>query len=153
LLRPFQLYYPFSLFVELAPWLAVLGYTVVHCWRHRHPRADVLVACVAVTLAILSFAGKLRRHYVLPVLPLCAVLMAWALVELFDRAAVRERIAGSVTGDVTDRDGAVQWLRAQSLLARLLGAQVALIALAVIALAWLAFRPLCAMPVAWARAV
>lgn len=90
-LRPLRLYYPWALVWGVVPWLVVLGWTVVHCWKTRHPDALVLVGGILVSLAVLSFAGKLRQHYVLPLIPLCAVLAAWASVALYERAREEER--------------------------------------------------------------
>jgi len=82
-LRPLRFYYPAILIVGLLPWIVVLGFTVVDIWKRREPAALVLASCVLVSLLLVSFAGKLRAHYVLPLLPLCAALMAGSLVRLW----------------------------------------------------------------------
>jgi 4-amino-4-deoxy-L-arabinose transferase-like glycosyltransferase len=85
-LRPLRLYYFGAILMASVPWIVPLGLSVVHCWKRRHPNALVIASGILVSLFFLSFAGKLRQHYILPLLPLCAVLSAWASVELFDRA-------------------------------------------------------------------
>ena len=81
-LRPLRFYYPAVLIVGILPWIVALGFTVVDIWRRREPAALVLASCVLVSLLLVSFAGKLRAHYVLPLLPLCAALMAGSLLRL-----------------------------------------------------------------------
>ena len=85
-LRPLSLYYPQTVLLSLTPWLVPLGLAVVHCWKRRHPNALMLAFGILVSLVFLSFVGKLRQHYVMPFIPLCAVLAAWASVALHDRA-------------------------------------------------------------------
>jgi 4-amino-4-deoxy-L-arabinose transferase-like glycosyltransferase len=80
-LRPLRLYYPAAIVVGLAPWIVALGLAARGVWRRRHPSAVMLAACILVMLVCLSFAGKLRQHYVLPATPLCAVLAGAALVD------------------------------------------------------------------------
>ncbi|MGD8350970.1 MAG: glycosyltransferase family 39 protein [Gammaproteobacteria bacterium] len=81
-LRPLRFYYPAILIVGLLPWIVALGYTVVDTCKRREPAALVLASCVLVSLLMVSFAGKLRAHYVLPLLPLCTALMAGSLLRL-----------------------------------------------------------------------
>ncbi|MDH3241699.1 MAG: glycosyltransferase family 39 protein [Alphaproteobacteria bacterium] len=87
-LRPLRLYYPFSLLLAMVPWIALLGFGAVHCWKRRDPYALMMAFPILIAVACLSFVGKLRPHYVLPLVPAAAVLIAWATVELFDRARV-----------------------------------------------------------------
>jgi 4-amino-4-deoxy-L-arabinose transferase-like glycosyltransferase len=132
-LRPFRFYYPWAVTKGMIPWLAVFGLGIVHCWKRRHPNASMMIWPILITLAILCFVGKLRPHYVLPLIPLCAVLSAWAAVELFDRAR---------------QDADAGWL-----LHRLLSAQAVLIGLLLLAMGWLASHvdPLTGLPM-WPKA-
>jgi 4-amino-4-deoxy-L-arabinose transferase-like glycosyltransferase len=120
-LRPLRFYYPSAMVVGLAPWLVGIALALRDAWKRRHPSIVVLASCVVVTIVCLSFAGKLRHHYVLPATPLCAVLVAAAALDLF------ERVRG---GEVS-----VRTLRTLGL------AQAGFIGLALIAAAWLSLRP------------
>jgi 4-amino-4-deoxy-L-arabinose transferase-like glycosyltransferase len=142
-LRPLQLYYPMSVFAGLVPWLAVVGYTVVHCWRRRDPRAAVLVGSILVTLFFLSFAGKLRRHYVLRILPACTVLMAWAVAELHGRSVSAR--------DTATLAHAADAKRARITMRRLIGAQSALTVVGMVAIVCVAFADKCGTLAAWPR--
>lgn len=96
-LRPLHFYYPMTFVASLMPWAIPLGLAAVACWRRRNDTAALLVVPILVSLLVLSFAGKLRFHYVLPLIPLAAVLAAWAVVEFHDRVlsdtALRRRAA------------------------------------------------------------
>jgi 4-amino-4-deoxy-L-arabinose transferase-like glycosyltransferase len=83
-LRPLRFYFPAAVVAGFAPWLVALGLVARDLWRRRHPNGLVLGACVGVTIVALSFGGKLRHHYVLPVIPLLAVLGGAALVRWID---------------------------------------------------------------------
>jgi hypothetical protein len=89
-LRPLRFYYPSAIVVGLAPWLVGIALALRDAWKRRHPSIIVLATCVVVTIVCLSFAGKLRHHYVLPATPLCAVLVAAAAVDLFERIRAGE---------------------------------------------------------------
>jgi 4-amino-4-deoxy-L-arabinose transferase-like glycosyltransferase len=89
-LRPLRFFYPSAIVVGLAPWLVGIALALRDVWKRRHPSVVVLASCVVVTVVSLSFAGKLRHHYVLPAIPLCAVLAAAAAVDLFERVRVGE---------------------------------------------------------------
>jgi 4-amino-4-deoxy-L-arabinose transferase-like glycosyltransferase len=90
-LRPFRFYYPWTLVVGLVPWVVALGVTALVCWRIRPPNVALLGWMVLVSIAFLAFAGKLRHHYVLPLTPICSVLVAWALVRVRDGVPGNER--------------------------------------------------------------
>lgn len=83
-LRPLHFYYPAILVVGLAPWIILFGYTVMDVWKRRDPMALLLANCVLVSIFLVSFAGQHRPHYVLPLLPLCAALMAWSILAIID---------------------------------------------------------------------
>jgi len=85
--RPLRFYYPLILVASLAPWLIVVGKSAVDVCKRREPMALVLASCVLVALVLVSFSGKLRGHYVLPLVPLCAALMAWSILRAFDSVA------------------------------------------------------------------
>ena len=89
-LRPLRFYYPAMLIVGMAPWLVGIGLALRDVWKRRHPSVVVLASCVLVMLVCLSFAGKLRDHYVLPGVPLFAVLAAAAAVDLLQRIRAGE---------------------------------------------------------------
>jgi 4-amino-4-deoxy-L-arabinose transferase-like glycosyltransferase len=82
--RPLRFYYPLILVASLAPWMIAVGKSAVDVWKNREPAALVLASCVLVALVLVSFSGKLRGHYVLPLLPLCTALMAWSILRTFD---------------------------------------------------------------------
>jgi len=82
--RPLRLYYPLILVASLAPWLIVFGKTTVDVWKRRGPTVLLFASCVLVGLLLVSFSGKLRPHYILPLVPLCAALMAWTLLGALD---------------------------------------------------------------------
>jgi 4-amino-4-deoxy-L-arabinose transferase-like glycosyltransferase len=89
-LRPLRLFYPAAIIVGMAPWIVGVGLALRDAWKRRHPSIVVLASCVVVTVVSLSFVGKLRHHYVLPVTPLCAVLAAAAAVDLYQRIRAGE---------------------------------------------------------------
>jgi len=82
-IRPLRFYYPAILVVSVAPWLVVFGFTVVDVWKRRDPMASLLATCVLVAILLVSFSSQLRNHYVLPLLPVCAALMARSLLHAF----------------------------------------------------------------------
>jgi 4-amino-4-deoxy-L-arabinose transferase-like glycosyltransferase len=82
--RPLRLYYPAVLMFSMAPWLVAFAATVVDAWKHRDREVLFLINSVLVSLLLVSFAGKLREHYVLPLLPMCAVLIAATLRRAID---------------------------------------------------------------------
>lgn len=84
--RPLRFYFPLILIASLAPWLIAVGKAVIDVWKRREPTALMFASCVLVGLVLVSFSGKLRPHYILPLVPLCAALMAWALLGAFDTA-------------------------------------------------------------------
>jgi 4-amino-4-deoxy-L-arabinose transferase-like glycosyltransferase len=87
LLRPLRFYFPFALAVAMAPWVPLGLLAIVVSWRRRdHAPAAVLWTSVLVSLFFLGFSGKLRGHYVLPLLPLAAALAGWGVVWLWDAA-------------------------------------------------------------------
>ena len=79
--RPLRFYYPVILFVGLAPWLIVFATTLKDIWKRREHTILILACCVLVSVCLVSFAGKLRPHYLLPVMPICATLMAWSILN------------------------------------------------------------------------
>ena len=81
--RPLRFYYPLVLVLSLAPWLIVFGSTVMDLWKRREPVLMTVLICLLISVFLVSFAGKLRSHYVLPLLPLCATLMASSMLRLF----------------------------------------------------------------------
>jgi 4-amino-4-deoxy-L-arabinose transferase-like glycosyltransferase len=87
LLRPLRFYFPIALAKGMLPWVP-LGLLAVYAgWRRRdHPAAAVLGTTVLASLFVLGFSGKLRAHYVLPLLPLVAVLGAQGFVSWWDAA-------------------------------------------------------------------
>lgn len=85
-IRPLRFYYPAIVVYGLAPWTIALGAMVVDVWKRRDPAALLLANCVLVSLVLVSFAGKLRPQYVLPILPLCAALVAGSMLRAFDSA-------------------------------------------------------------------
>lgn len=89
-LRPLRFFYPTAIIVGIAPWIVGVGLALRDAWKRRHPSIVMLASCVLVTVACLSFAGKLRHHYVLPATPLCAVLVAAAAVDLHRRVRAGE---------------------------------------------------------------
>lgn len=89
--RPFRFYYPQTVVLAMVPWAVGLGLAVVYCFKRRHTNALMLAFSILISLLFLSFAGKLRQHYVLPLIPLLAVLTAWASVALHDRARDDEK--------------------------------------------------------------
>ena len=89
-LRPLRFFYPSAIVVGMAPWIVGIGLALRDAWKRRHPSIVVLASCIVVTVACLSFAGKLRHHYVLPATPLCAVLAAAAAVDLYQRVSAGE---------------------------------------------------------------
>jgi len=120
-LRPMRLFYPAAIIVGMAPWIVGVGLALRDAWKRRHPSIVVLASCVLVTVVCLSFAGKLRHHYVLPVTPLCAVLVAAAAVDLYRRIC-----AGEIP---------IRTLRSLGI------AQGVLTGIALLAAAWLSLRP------------
>jgi 4-amino-4-deoxy-L-arabinose transferase-like glycosyltransferase len=82
--RPLRFYYPLMLIASLAPWLIVAGKMSVDVWKRREPTALILTSCVLVALVLVSFSGKLREHYTLPLVPLCTALMGWSIFRAFD---------------------------------------------------------------------
>ena len=95
--RPLNLYFVRSTLLLLMPWAFPVGLAAVRLARERPAPARMLGWCVAAPILFLSFSPKLRPHYVLPTLPLLAVLMAWGCVGFFDKnasdAAGRKRLA------------------------------------------------------------
>jgi 4-amino-4-deoxy-L-arabinose transferase-like glycosyltransferase len=85
-LRPLRFYYPVRLVIAFLPWAVAAGLAVVWTIRRRQPNALLLGWAIVVALLFVGFAGKLRQHYILPLLPLLAALAAAAAVELYDRA-------------------------------------------------------------------
>jgi len=84
--RPLRFYYPIALFAGMAPWLLLLGATGYDVWKRRELAALLIASCVLVALLLISFSGKLRFHYVLPLMPLCAALIAWSSLRWYDAA-------------------------------------------------------------------
>lgn len=84
-LRPLRFFYPAAIIVGMAPWIVGVALALRDAWKRRHPSIVVIGACVVVAVVGVSFAGKLRHHYVLPMTPLCAVLAAAAAVDLYQR--------------------------------------------------------------------
>lgn len=85
LLRPLRLYFPAALGVGFLPWLPLAVLAAVSGWRRRRdPAVALLWSAVLVSLFFLGFSGKLRHHYVLPLVPLLATLSAGALSDLWD---------------------------------------------------------------------
>jgi len=82
--RPLRFYYPLMLVASLAPWLIFVGKMSVDVWKRREPIALILTSCVLVALVLVSFSGKLREHYTLPLVPLCTALMGWSILRVFD---------------------------------------------------------------------
>lgn len=89
-LRPLRLYYPAAIVVGMVPWIVGAGLALRYAWKRRHPSIVVLASCILVMVVCLSFAGKLRHHYVLPATPLFAVLAAAAVVDLYRRLRAGE---------------------------------------------------------------
>ena len=85
-IRPFYFRYPLILVVSLAPWIIAFGFMVVDVWKRREPMALLLASCVLVSIFLVSFSSQYRNHYVLPLLPICAALMAWSLLNAIDAA-------------------------------------------------------------------
>jgi 4-amino-4-deoxy-L-arabinose transferase-like glycosyltransferase len=69
----------------MAPWIIFFGAMLVAVWKRRTPDILVLAGSVLLPLLLVSFAGKLRSHYLLPLIPACAVLLGWTLLGLFER--------------------------------------------------------------------
>lgn len=89
LLRPLRFYFPAALVRGLSPWGLLPLVAVAVSWRRRgHPVAAVLWMSILVALFALGFSGKLRHHYVLPLVPLASVLSAWACVSLYTESGV-----------------------------------------------------------------
>jgi 4-amino-4-deoxy-L-arabinose transferase-like glycosyltransferase len=80
--RPLRFYYPAILFVGLAPWLIVFATTLKDIWSRRENAILILACGVLVSVCLVSFAGKLRPQYLLPVMPICAAVMAWSLLNV-----------------------------------------------------------------------
>ncbi len=94
-LRPLRLYYPAAVLFGLLPWIPILGLARLRARVREHPSTRLLASCVLVAVACLSFSGKLRDHYVLPTIPLCAVLLGAAIVDLHRAAAAGELATGA----------------------------------------------------------
>jgi 4-amino-4-deoxy-L-arabinose transferase-like glycosyltransferase len=90
-LRPLRFYYPVRLVIGFLPWAVAAGLAIVWTVRQKHPNALVLGWAIVVALLFVGFAGKLRQHYILPLLPLLAVLAGGAAVALYDRARTEAR--------------------------------------------------------------
>lgn len=115
-LRPLRFYYPVRLVIAFLPWAVAFGLGVVWCFKRRHAEALPLASAVLAAIVLVSFAGKLRQHYILPLLPLVAVISAAAAVALHDRAREAPgaaRLAGWLiagqAGLVAAALGAVGW--------------------------------------------
>ncbi len=106
LLRPLRFYFPATLVMGLLPWVAGVALAGLQSWRRReHPGVFLLAACVVVSLFGLGFSGKLRHHYVLPLVPLVAVLIGFAFVSLYDEARENARVRRWLRVAVTAQAG------------------------------------------------
>jgi 4-amino-4-deoxy-L-arabinose transferase-like glycosyltransferase len=93
-LRPLRFYFPTILVVSVLPWIIVFGFTIRDTWKRRDAAASLLATGVLVSLVLLSFSDKLRPHYVLPLLPLCAALMARAILGVLDSTPKAALLSG-----------------------------------------------------------
>lgn len=88
-LKPKYLLYLMS---TLLPWGALVPLGALLVWDRRRPEhraaRDVFFALAGAVLG-LSLASHSRDYYLLPALPLMAVLIARAAIDLLDRAAAR----------------------------------------------------------------
>jgi 4-amino-4-deoxy-L-arabinose transferase-like glycosyltransferase len=94
--RPLRFYYPMVLILSLAPWLIVFGSTVKDLWKRREPVLMTVVFCLLVSVFLVSFAGKLRPHYVLPLIPLGAALMASSMLHIFQSINSKTSVSRSL---------------------------------------------------------
>ena len=79
------MYFPLAAVELLLPWSLLLVLAVRDIWRDRHPAALTLALSSLVCLVFVSFSGKTRFHYLLPIIPFLCVLAGWALVGFYDR--------------------------------------------------------------------
>lgn len=68
----------------LRPWVVFLPLALFALWRYRKPETWILGFAVLVPIFFLSFSGKMRGHYVLPIIPILFVLISRGCVYLWD---------------------------------------------------------------------
>ena len=89
-LRPLRFIYPLALFMAVAPCMVAFGVTIRDIWKRREPIILILACCILVSIFLVSFAGKLRFHYILPLVPICAALMAWSMLSIYKSVSAKK---------------------------------------------------------------
>ena len=88
----FGLFYEYAtpLLAGVLPWSGWSLLAVVAAWQTRKTadRARRIVLCAVACVALpLSITLNVQRHYLLPIVPMVALLVAWFLVRLTERSA------------------------------------------------------------------
>jgi 4-amino-4-deoxy-L-arabinose transferase-like glycosyltransferase len=89
--KPFFYYLP-QMFMFIAPWVVFLPMAIVspfyRVWNEKRPVMQFLWVVFVVDLAFLMLSGGKRQHYIMPMMPVMAVLIGILLDDMmFERTA------------------------------------------------------------------